>query len=93
MTPRGWKETAKMPTADLTALYDAILLGKRAYIAGHDQCASFVEDADPWDAGALYHTLVRAGSFEDPLRFNQKEPEDWLTVHAHVPVGVQDQLA
>ena len=57
--------------AGITALYDAILLGMRDYIARHEDCASFVENTDPWDAPALYHALVRAGVFDDPLRFNR----------------------
>ena len=55
----------------ITALYDAILLGMRDYIARHEECTSFVENTDPWDAPALYHALVRAGVFDDPLRFNR----------------------
>jgi hypothetical protein len=57
--------------AGMTALYDLILLGMRDYIARHEECASFVENTDPWDAPALYHALVRAGVFDDPLRFNR----------------------
>jgi len=57
--------------AGITALYDAVLLGMRDYIARHEECASFVENTDPWDAPALYHALVRAGVFDDPLRFNR----------------------
>ena len=57
--------------AGITALYDAVLLGMRDYIARHEGCASFVQNTDPWDAPALYHALVRAGVFDDPLRFNR----------------------
>ena len=57
--------------AGITALYDAVLLGMRDYIARHEDCASFVENTDPWDAPALYHALVRAGVFDDPLLFNR----------------------
>ena len=57
--------------AGITGLYDAVLLGMREYIARHQECASFVENTDPWDAPALYHALVRAGVFDDPLRFNR----------------------
>lgn len=60
-----------MPDKGITALYDAVLLAMREYIARHEECASFVEDTDPWDAPALYHALVRAGVFDDPLRFNR----------------------
>jgi hypothetical protein len=56
---------------EITALYDAVLLGMRDYIARHAECASFVENADPWDAPALYHALVRAGVFDDPRYFNR----------------------
>ena len=55
----------------ITALYDAVLLGMRDYIARHEQCASFIEDADPWEPASLYHALVRAGVFENPLTFNR----------------------
>ncbi|HEX5943274.1 MAG TPA: hypothetical protein VFY66_13415, partial [Anaerolineales bacterium] len=48
-----------------------VLLGMRDYIARHEECASFVENTDPWDAAALYHALVRAGVFDDPLTFNR----------------------
>jgi len=58
-------------SAGITAVYDAVLLGMRDYIARHEECASFVENTDPWDAPALYHALVRAGVFDDPLRFNR----------------------
>ena len=55
----------------IAALYDLVLLGMCDYIARHEECASFVENTDPWDAAALYHALVRAGVFEDPLTFNR----------------------
>ncbi len=55
----------------ITALYDLVLLGMRDYIARHEECASFVENTDPWDAAALYHALVRAGVFDDPLTLNR----------------------
>jgi hypothetical protein len=58
-------------SAGITVLYDAVLLGMRDYIARHKECASFVENTDPWDAPALYHALVRAGVFDDPLCFNR----------------------
>lgn len=55
----------------IAALYDAILLGMREYIARHEQCASFIEDSNPWDPASLYHALVRAGVFHDPQTFNR----------------------
>jgi hypothetical protein len=57
--------------AGITTLYEAIFLGMRDYIARHEECASFVENADLWDAAVLYQALVRAGVFDDPLRFNR----------------------
>lgn len=57
--------------AGIAALYDAVLFGMRYYIVKHKRCASFIEDTDPWDAAALYHALVRAGVFDDPLTFNR----------------------
>ena len=70
---RGGIQAGQGPAsaAGITALYDAVLLGMRQYIARHEECASFVENTDPWDAAALYHALVRAGVFDDPLRFNR----------------------
>jgi hypothetical protein len=70
---RGGLHAGQEPVsgAGITALYDAILLGMRDYIARHEECASFVKNTDPWDAPALYHALVRAGVFDDPLRFNR----------------------
>jgi hypothetical protein len=56
--------------AGVAALYDSVLCGMRYYIARHKRCASFVDNIDPWDAAALYHALVRAGVFDDPLTFN-----------------------
>lgn len=53
------------------ALYEAVLRGMQEYVARHEQCASFVDNADLWDAVALYHALTRAGVFEDPLTFNR----------------------
>jgi len=60
-----------LSAAGLAALYDAILFGMRHYIARHERCASFVKDADLWDAVALYHALARAGVFDDPHAFNR----------------------
>jgi hypothetical protein len=60
-----------LSAAGLTALYDALLFGMRHYIARHERCTSFVQNADLWDAVALYHALARAGVFDDALTFNR----------------------
>jgi hypothetical protein len=57
--------------AGIAALYDAVLFGMRYYIAKHKRCNSFVESTDPWDAPGLFHALVRAGVFDDPLTLNR----------------------
>jgi hypothetical protein len=58
-------------TAGITSLYIAAICGMRYYIAENKHCASFVKDADLWDATGLFHALARAGVFEDPLTFNR----------------------
>ena len=60
-----------LATAGVTALYDAVLFGMQYYIARHKACASFVKDAEFWDAASLFHALARAGVFDDPRAFNR----------------------
>ena len=60
-----------LAVAGLAALYDALLFGMRYYIAGHERCASLVENADLWDAVAMYHVLARAGIFDDAYAFDR----------------------
>lgn len=57
--------------AGIAALYDAVLFGMRYYMARHKGPESLAESTDPWDASALFHTLARAGVFEDPLTLNR----------------------
>ena len=71
MASSTWIHSTSTSAADLTALYEAALLGMHEYIAKHEGCLSFVEDVDAWDAAALYHALTRAGVFDDPLTFNR----------------------
>ena len=56
---------------EILALYDAVLFGMLDYIDRHKECASLVEDVDPWDTVALYYVLARAGVFDDPLCLNR----------------------
>lgn len=58
--------------AGIAALYDALLFGMRYYIARQERCEKIdiAENADLWDAVALFHTLARAGIFDDPYAFN-----------------------
>ena len=58
-------------TAGMTSLYIAVLCGMRYYIAKHPGCASFVKNIDLWDPASLFHSLTRAGVFDDPLTFNR----------------------
>lgn len=57
--------------AGIAALYDAVLFGMHYYIARHKRCELFVERTDPWDAPSMFHALVRAGVFKDPLTLNR----------------------
>ena len=57
--------------AGIAALYDAVLFGMRYYVAKHQRCDSFVEDTNLWDAADLFHALLRAGVFDDPLALNR----------------------
>jgi hypothetical protein len=70
---RSGMQVGQEPVSDpgIAALYDLVLLGMHDYIARHEECASFVENTDPWDAAALFHALVSAGVFDDPLTFNR----------------------
>lgn len=60
-----------LTAAGITALYDSLLFGMRYYVSKHEGCALFVENIELWDAMSLFHALVRAGVFEDPLTFNR----------------------
>ena len=51
----------------ISALYDSLLFGMHYYVARHKSCA----DVDLTDAVELFHTLSRAGVFEDQLAFNR----------------------
>ena len=64
-------DAAGISAQDVLALYDAVLFGMQNYILRHEECASLVEDVDPWDAVALYYVLARAAVFDDPLCFNR----------------------
>jgi hypothetical protein len=55
----------------IVALYDAVLFGMRYYIARHKRCESFIQNTDLWDAASLFHALVRAGVFDEPLTLNR----------------------
>ena len=70
---RGGKRRLQkgLTAAGIVALYDAVLFGMLYYIARHGRCASFVEEADLWDAVALYQMLTRVGLFDDPLIINR----------------------
>lgn len=70
---RGGKRRLEkgLTAAGIVALYDSVLFGMRYYIARHKGCASFVESVDLWDAVGLFHTLVRAGVFDDAITFNR----------------------
>lgn len=59
--------------AGIAALYDALLFGMRYYVAREERCAKtdIAKNADLWDAADLFHTLARAGIFEDPCAFNR----------------------
>ena len=71
MRSNGLVDTTKISAAEMAALYDSVLLGMRDYIAKHEDCVTFIENTDLWDAAALYHALARAGVFEDPRAFNR----------------------
>jgi hypothetical protein len=70
---RGGKRRlqAGFSAAGVTALYDAVIFGMRYYIAKHKSCSSFIQNTDLWDAASLFHALVRAGVFDDPLTLNR----------------------
>lgn len=55
----------------VAALYDAVWFGMLYYVAKHKGCASFMENAELWDATSVFHALTRAGVFEDQHTFNR----------------------
>ncbi len=61
-----------LSTAGIAALYDALLFGMRYYIAQPEHCKTIdlTNNEDLWDHAALYHTLTKAGVFDDPYAFN-----------------------
>lgn len=71
---RGGKRRLQegLTAAGIVALYDSVLFGMRYYIAKHESCVSLINlgNVDLWDAAGLFHTLARAGVFDDPLTFN-----------------------
>jgi hypothetical protein len=62
-----------LSTAAIATLYDALLFAMRYYTTRPQKC-KFIDltgNQDLWDYAALYHTLTKAGVFEDPYAFNQ----------------------
>ena len=61
-----------LSAAGIVALYDALLFGMRYFIARthHSLHIDLTNNEDLWDHAALYHTLTKAGVFEDPYAFN-----------------------
>jgi hypothetical protein len=55
----------------IAALYDAVWFGMLYYVARHKGCASYMENAELWDATSVFYALTRAGVFEDPHAFNR----------------------
>jgi hypothetical protein len=72
---RGGKRRLQegLAVAGIVALYDALLFGMRYYIARQKRCEKIymVENADLWDAVAMFHILSRAGIFDDPYAIDR----------------------
>lgn len=55
----------------IAALYDAVWFGMLYHVARHEACASYMENAELWDASSVFYALTRAGVFEDQHAFNR----------------------
>ena len=72
---RGGKRRLQegLKAAGIAALYDALLFGMRYYIARQERCEkiNIVENADLWDAVAMFRILSHTGIFDDPYAFDR----------------------